>query len=139
MTTLVMFSMGWFRCFRFGIRLNLVGEFSDAVRQVIEGQERVLENHSGTGISHDVSHLLSHLNLVAVDGAFGAGPLFMAKGTVHQPFLTIIKKEFALFAERVPGVMMFAAVAGNQKTEGFFFPFDPPVHRLSLSGSYNKK
>ncbi len=110
---------------RGGRRLNLAVVYVRLrlafIQQMSDGQNRVAEQHSRARVSHDFSDPLSHVLLVAVDGAIGADWLVLLKWTAAQTMNRVIQQRPA-FITRWPlvRVMPLTVDFHHRRNRAFF-------------------
>ena len=82
------------------------------------------KNHSGTGEAHDFTHSLTHIGFIAMDGAFAASALPLAKLAMFQTTVGILKKLPASIAH-VAVALFVTAIDGYHYRNGLLFTFYP--------------
>ena len=87
-------------------------------------KERVADQHSRPGKSHDLSNGLPHFGFVAMDGAFRAGRLFHSVAAGKKPLTTVFPQLIAGRAKIPRRSMAPAAIEANHVFNGFLFPLD---------------
>lgn len=79
----------------FYIYLRLTG---DLIYVMPNSQNRMVNHHPWSGISHDLANLLSHIGFITMNGAFGAGGFFGLEGALVNPEHSIVQQGFTFFA-----------------------------------------
>ncbi len=95
-----------------------------AVQRVVKGQQRMLPEHTRTGIAHHHAHLFAAVPLVAMNGALGAGGLFSTKPAALQTEVRVIEQP-AAFRAWFGLVMVIPAIDVNHGGECLEFPLQP--------------
>ena len=85
---------------------------------------RVKKQHPGAGEAHNLAHTLTHIGLVAMNGAFAAGTLSLAELAMLQTAVGIFKKLPATIAQ-VSVSLFITAIDGNHCCNGLFLSFYP--------------
>jgi hypothetical protein len=80
------------------------------------------EEHARARVSHHLADALAHLGLIAMDGAVGAGGLFVAKRAAVQAALGVTSQLVTAWAKRRSTTMLTAAVDLNHGADGPPFP-----------------
>ncbi len=86
-----------------------------------ETQDGVQPQHPRPGIPHDLSHLLTALTLIAVDGAIGAGRFVGAKPAAVEPHGGVIQEVLAFEAKGGCGAMLVPAITTDHRGHGLPF------------------
>lgn len=92
--------------------------FPPSVEQMADGQDRVPQEHSWTGESHDLLNAFSHLGLVAVDRALGAGALLWPEGAAVEAAGGVVEQFGALWAQGAARSMVFLTVEPQHGRHG---------------------
>src|SRR5574344_1036266 len=79
-------------------------------KQVLYCCDRMIQDHTGTGISHCLTYLLLHLRLVAVDRTLLARRFIFSELTMVQALIGIVKQSRTLFAKPFSCVLLPIAV-----------------------------
>jgi len=88
-----------------------------------QGEERVLVDHAGAGIPHNSSDPLSHIKVVTMQRAVGAGRLVLLEWTSIEALVRIRHKSLTFRAQSLFCLaMMAAAVDAAHGFNGFMFP-----------------
>jgi hypothetical protein len=101
------------RVLRLITRLNRL--FSQTIDKVTDSQDRVTNQHSRTGVSHDGANLFSLRRAVAVDGAVDTRRLPLLKRAFLKALQRIMKKRITFGAESIfPSVLSLAGEANHR-------------------------
>lgn len=76
--------------------------------QVPDSHHGVIQDHSRSGVAHDVFDALAHLGFVAVDGAVLAGGFFITEGAFIQALICVFPELGTLRTEWIGGVVLAA-------------------------------
>ena len=82
------------------------------------------KNHSGTGEAHDFTHSLTHIGFIAMDGAFAASALPLAKLAMFQTTVGILKKHFTIITQMTV-TLFITAIDGQHCRNGTFLSLYP--------------
>ena len=80
--------------------------------------------HSGTGEAHDFAHTLTHIGFIAMDGAFAASALPLAKLAMFQTTVGILKKHFTIITQMTV-TLFITAIDGNHCRNSSLLLFYP--------------
>jgi len=115
-------------------RLNIVMLFkcqylsyrrpAETVDQVVDGQDRVVKEHTGARIAHDCADFFPQVLFIAVDGAFYTRRFFEFVRAAINALVGIFCQRLAIRTEMTRwGIVMRAAIEGNHLADGFLFSF----------------
>ena len=91
------------------------------VEQVQQGQHRMAEQHARPCGAHHRPDLLSHVGLVAMDGAPGARRFALLEGALLQALPGIAGQRLTFAAQAIAGSVSFAAVEAYHGLDGSAF------------------
>lgn len=103
--------------------------FSD---QMYDGQDWMSQQHTRSGVTHDLADPISHLRLVAMDLAFRACRFVRSKWTIRQPSLCIVEQLPAITADFGFRPMMGPAIDPNHGANRL--SFDSRRHGYGFRG-----
>jgi hypothetical protein len=99
------------------------------------GQDRVLPEHTRSGISHHALDLFTPRRLVAVDRAIGAGGFQFSEPAAFQADGGVIQKRLAFGTKSVDGSVVIPAIALDHRGQGPALPGEPSVAARPVEGS----
>jgi hypothetical protein len=113
---------------------------AETISIVPNGEHRVTDNHTRSGVTHDMANPLSHDRLVAMHGASRAGGLLCSKDAFFNTF-HCIGKQLHAGRTKFAAPMMTPTVNFNHDTNGSALPVQTflslsVISRFINHGSY---
>jgi len=109
------------------------------VQDMADGEQRVGEEHTRAGESHDLADVFAAGRRIAVNGASGAGWFVLSEGAVVEAGKTVLKKIITIGAKSVITIMLTAAIKPDHSANGPLLDIDPGwawfVAHYSLTGN----
>ena len=87
----------------------------------------MMPDHTGSGIPHDLTDLLPHLRLIAMDRTVAAGSLVFLKGAVFKPEPRVFQQLPTFIAEFPFCMVIVPAVNSDHGFYGFSLSFHAGV------------
>ena len=85
---------------------------------------RVKKQHPGAGEAHNLAHTLTHIGLVAMNGAFAARTLSLAELAMLQTAVGILEEPAAFIAQSAV-TLFISAIYGYHCRNGLFLSLYP--------------
>lgn len=84
----------------------------------------MIEDHSRSGVSHDLFNFIPHVRFITMHRALFTGGLISSESAQIQAFAGIVKKDPAIFTRDCIAAMLMPAIEADHLFKGIFFPLN---------------